>query len=46
MKKKWDAYRHFFIECTITQMLKGDMVSLGNTTTVRDWLYVDDHVDG
>ncbi len=36
---------HFFIERTITHMLKGNEVYLGDKTTVRDWLYVDDHVD-
>lgn len=36
---------HFFIERTITQMLKGGKVYLGDKTTVRDWLYIDDHVD-
>lgn len=36
---------HFFIERTVTQMLKGGKVYLGDKTTVRDWLYVDDHVD-
>lgn len=37
---------HFFIERTITQMLKGDTVRLGDPNTVRDWLFVSDHVDG
>ncbi len=37
---------HFFIERTITQMLKGDKVRLGDKTAVRDWVYIDDHVDG
>ena len=37
---------HFFIERTITQMLEGMEVSLGDKTTIRDWLYVDDHVEG
>lgn len=36
---------HFFIERTITQMLKGDKVYLGDKSTVRDWIYVDDHVE-
>ena len=36
---------HFFIERTVTQMLKNDKVYLGDKSTVRDWLYVDDHVD-
>ena len=39
---------HFFIEHTITQMLKNPNgeVLLGDPATVRDWLYVDDHVSG
>jgi len=37
---------HFFIERTITQMLSQDKVYLGDPTAVRDWLYVDDHVNG
>ncbi|MCL5100613.1 MAG: GDP-mannose 4,6-dehydratase [Candidatus Marsarchaeota archaeon] len=37
---------HFFIERTITQMLKQDKVYLGDPDTVRDWVYVDDHVQG
>ncbi len=36
---------HFFIERTITQMLKGESVNLGDPAAVRDWVYVDDHVD-
>ena len=38
--------KHFFIERTITQMLTQDKVYLGDPDAVRDWLYVDDHVDG
>lgn len=38
--------KHFFIERTITQMLNGDTVYLGDKSAVRDWIYVDDHVDG
>jgi dTDP-glucose 4,6-dehydratase len=37
---------HFFIESVVSQMLKNDKVYLGDPNTVRDWLYVDDHVDG
>ena len=37
---------HFFIERTITQMLSGEKVTLGDPNAVRDWLYVDDHVSG
>jgi nucleoside-diphosphate-sugar epimerase len=40
------ANTHFFIERTITQMLKGGKVYLGDPDTIRDWLYVDDHVNG
>jgi len=37
---------HFFIERTITQMLDGNSVRLGDPDAVRDWIYVEDHVDG
>jgi nucleoside-diphosphate-sugar epimerase len=37
---------HFFIESTISQMLKQGEVHLGDPSAVRDWLYVDDHVEG
>jgi nucleoside-diphosphate-sugar epimerase len=37
--------KHFFIERTITQMLSNGEVHLGDPAAVRDWLYVDDHVD-
>lgn len=37
---------HFFVESTITQMLKSDTVYLGDPEAIRDWLYVDDHVKG
>ncbi len=37
---------HFFIERTITQMIDGGEVSLGDPNAMRDWLYVDDHVTG
>ncbi len=36
---------HFFIERTITQMLSGKKVYLGDRSTVRDWVYIDDHID-
>lgn len=36
---------HFVVERTITQMLQGKTVKLGDPTPVRDFLYVDDHVD-
>jgi len=37
--------KHFFIERTITQMLSQDKVYLGDPDAVRDWVYVDDHVN-
>ncbi len=38
---------HFFIERTITQMLlEKDKIYLGDPTSVRDWLYIEDHVNG
>ena len=37
---------HFFIERTVTQMLNGNSVRLGDPDAVRDWVYVDDHVEG
>ncbi len=36
---------HFFIERTITQMLSRDEVILGAPDAIRDWVYIDDHVD-
>lgn len=36
---------HFFIERTVTQMLTKDEVQLGDPETIRDWVYIDDHVD-
>ena len=38
---------HFFIERTITQMLSNPegKVYLGDPDAIRDWVYVDDHVD-
>ena len=40
--------RHFFIERIITQMLENGNsdVYLGEPTAVRDWLYVEDQVNG
>lgn len=38
--------KHFFVERTITQMLVQDKVYLGDPLAVRDWMYVDDHVNG
>ena len=37
---------HFFVEKTVRQMLKGGDVTLGDPAPVRDFMYVDDHVDG
>lgn len=37
---------HFFVERTISQMLTQDKVYLGDPDAIRDWIYVDDHVDG
>jgi len=37
--------KHFFIERTITQMLSQDKVYLGDPDAVRDWVYVDDHIN-
>jgi dTDP-glucose 4,6-dehydratase len=36
---------HFVVERTITQMLEGKMVELGDPTPTRDFLYVDDHIN-
>jgi nucleoside-diphosphate-sugar epimerase len=36
---------HFVVERIITQMLQGKTVKLGDPTPVRDFMYVDDHVD-
>jgi len=36
---------HFVVERTITQMLQGKTVRLGDPTPARDFIYVDDHVD-
>lgn len=38
--------KHFFIERTITQMLTQKEVYLGDPEPIRDWIYVDDHVNG
>ena len=40
--------KHFFIESVITQMLANPSgkVFLGDPKAIRDWLYVDDHVEG
>lgn len=36
---------HFVVERTITQMLQGGVVKLGDPTPTRDFEYVDDHVN-
>ncbi len=36
---------HFLIERTITQMLTKDVVNLIDPTPIRDWMYVDDHIN-
>jgi len=41
--RKNDA--HFLIERTITQMLTTNAVNLIDPTPVRDWMYVDDHIN-
>jgi len=35
---------HFMVERMVVQMLRGDVVKLGDPTPVRDLIYVDDHV--
>ena len=37
---------HFFVERVITQMLNGGPVYLGDPAAIRDWVYIDDHVNG
>ena len=39
--------KHFFIERTISQMLRNPngKIYLGDPDAIRDWVYVDDHVD-
>lgn len=41
--RKEDA--HFIVERTITQMLRSKEIRLGDATPIRDFLYVNDHVD-
>lgn len=36
---------HFVVERVVTQMLEGKTVRLGDPAPVRDFMYVDDHVD-
>ncbi len=42
--RKFDA--SFLVEYTVTQMLKGQKVYVGSPDSVRDYMYVDDHVNG
>lgn len=37
--------QHFLIEKTISQMLTRKTIRLIDPTPVRDWMYIDDHVD-
>lgn len=37
---------HFITERVISQMLNCDKVELGDSTPIRDFIYVDDHVNG
>jgi len=36
---------HFIVERTITQMLKNEVTRLGDPRPIRDFLYIDDHVN-
>jgi nucleoside-diphosphate-sugar epimerase len=36
---------HFLVERMLVQMLRGDVVKLGDPTPERDLLYIEDHVD-
>ena len=42
--RKFDT--SFMVEYTVTQMLKGKKVYVGSPDSVRDYMYVDDHVKG
>jgi GDP-4-dehydro-6-deoxy-D-mannose reductase len=42
--RKFDA--SFVVEYLVTQMLKGERVYIGSPDSVRDYMYVDDHVNG
>lgn len=37
---------HFVVERTIVQMIRGKTIKLGDPTPIRDFVYVDDHVNG
>ena len=41
--RKFD--RSFFVEYLITSMLKGERVYVGAPNSIRDYMYVDDHVE-
>ena len=41
--RKFDT--SFIVEYTVTQMLKGQKVYIGSPGSVRDYMYVDDHVN-
>jgi dTDP-glucose 4,6-dehydratase len=36
----------FIVEYLVTQMLKGQKIYIGSPDSVRDYMYVDDHVEG
>ena len=36
---------HFVVERAITQLIRSPVVKLGDITTVRDFMYVDDHIN-
>lgn len=42
--RKFDT--SFMVEYTVTQMLKGQKVYVGSPDSIRDYMYVDDHVNG
>ena len=42
--RKFDT--SFMVEYLVTQMLKGQKVYIGSPDSVRDYMYVDDHVNG
>lgn len=37
---------HFVVERAVTQLIKSPVVKLGDITAVRDFMYIDDHVNG
>jgi len=42
--RKFDT--SFLVEYTVTEMLKGRKVYVGSPDSIRDYMYVDDHVNG